>query len=939
MFALGANVILLVLLSYVLFLICITDKTRLRQYLIEGYKQGLDLTLLPDWEQVHVSKIFTPSISVADQNLGSYREMFYNGNELERRVFLLGEAGAGKTTFCKHLTDVWCDTKALPQFADQDVLKNFQYFFYVSCRFSDEKDTVLDMINNQLFDDVKMKEIAHYVLKNCPECCLILLDGADELTGSPTSESGRRADIAGLPGLADVEGCVILITSRPWRFHTLSTKTKKIFKCLKINGIKDLEDLTTRILQQLEEKHPKLSSWWFLRQVREKKMSELMKIPLILIIALESRVDDKSLHRSITLNYIHMIQSFITRSKGQAGWSDPESKIRRLIPNLDKLETKWELESNKLPDIFLRYESIQKFAGLLLCLGEIAFDLLLGKDEHSLVFSKQVLKKYPHINDVSVNVCLALGILSKTETTTRGIKKLDNYTFCHKTFQEFFSALWLASKYTNEKMKLYKCIRHVYDLYRYEMLITFLCELDQYTGKQFWIDIAEKEEIEEWVEWKRQDLQTLACKHMKKLRFKLNDQTSNQVHFCVPHLHIDEHTSNEDVILLCHVMEEYPCNVKSLYMVWRQFEQETLGIYRSTSSCCGLQSLTLKCLQSFSEHSDSLEFLQSVSEPSDSLSYPVLDLQKHNKLEKLELHETSIEGLLLPVEGARITSLTLDDVTMTHQGLEQLSGSLSSCSVLENLGLNELGCSEHSDCWCIPVLNLLKHNKLEKLKLLDLSVEGLLLAVEGARITSLTLYNITMAHLLLPDEGDRITTLNLDDVTMAHHGLEQMTGSLSSPSGLEYLYLDKVRCSEHSDSCCIPVLNLQKHNKLEKIELYHLSVEGLLLPVEGDRITSLHLDKITMTHHGLEQLSGSLSCSSGLEPLSLNELRCTEHADSCCFPALNLQKHTLENLLLENLSVKGLLLPMEGARIRSLYLVNVTIVHNGLEQLSGSLSA
>ena len=129
-----------------------------------------------------------------------------------------------------------------------DVLKNLQYFFYVSCRFPDEKDTVLDMINNKLFDDIKMKEIALYVLKNCPECCLILLDGADELTGSPTSETGRRGDIAGLPGLAGVKGCVILITSRPLRFHTLSKKTQKIFKCLKINGIKDLADLTTRIL-------------------------------------------------------------------------------------------------------------------------------------------------------------------------------------------------------------------------------------------------------------------------------------------------------------------------------------------------------------------------------------------------------------------------------------------------------------------------------------------------------------------------------------------------------------------------------------------------------------------------------------------------------------------------------------------------------------------
>ena len=354
--------------------------------------------------------------------------------------------------------------------------------------------------------------------------------------------------------------------------------------------------------------------------------------------------------------------------------------------------------------------------------------------------------------------------------------------------------------------------------------------------------------------------------------------------------------------------------------------------------------MTLKCLQSFSEysdseHSDSLEFLPSASEPSDSLSYPVLDLQKHNKLVKLELHEVSIEDLLLPVEGARITTLELDVVTMTHQGLEQLSGYLSSCSALENPGPNELGCREHSDCCCMPVLNLLKHNKLEKLKLQDSYFEGLLLSSEGARITTMELYNITMVHLLLPDKGDRITSLYLYDVTMDHHGLEQLSGSLLTSSGLEYLYLDKVRCSEHSDSCCILVLNLQKHNKLEKIELYHLSVEGLLLPVDLERTTSLKLENIAMTHHGLDQLSESLSSCSGLETLSLNELICTEHSDSCCFPVLNLHKHTLENLLLENLSVKGLLLPVEGARITTLYLDNVKMVHHGLEQLSGSLSA
>ena len=118
---------------------------------------------------------------------------------------------------------------------------------------------------------------------------------------------------------------------------------------------------------------------------------------------------------------------------------------------------------------------------------------------------------------------MTLGILSKTETTTRGIKKLDNYAFFHKTFQEFFTALWLASSYANEKPKLYKCIRNVYDLYRYEMMITFSFEFDPEAGKMFWIDLTEQLAIEEIMELENQALQRLVCKLTKNLRFSLKD--------------------------------------------------------------------------------------------------------------------------------------------------------------------------------------------------------------------------------------------------------------------------------------------------------------------------------------------------------------------------------------------------------------------------------
>ena len=1002
------------------------------------------MPLLPDWEQLHVSEIFTPSILVCDgakqnqeeeryRNLGTYKELFYNNGILQKRVVLLGEAGTGKTTFSKHLTDVWCESSTLPQFADVSVLKQFHYFFYVSCRFANKEESILDMITNQLFNDEKMLEVGMHVLKNHPEDCLVLIDGADELKGSPTLETGKRGDIDGLPSMAGVDGSVILITSRPWRFYALSKRTQDIFMRVKINGIEDVKELSYRILEQLEDPNPRQSSSKFLRQVREKDMDQLMEIPLILLIALGSWVDDHSLHKSMCINYINMLQTFIRRSKGQADWPSSENKLGRLSPNLNDIENKWELQSNELPGLLSKYKTIQRHAGLFLFLGHLAFDLLRRKNEQSLVFSKAEFKSYlreDEENNESISVCLALGILSKTETTTRGLKKMESFAFCHKTFQEFFAALWLASKYENEKSKLYECIKNVDDLFDYEMLIIFLCGIDPMAGKQMWLDLAENVEIpQERVEEAQvmlyfakpvhipegevEKVQELVCKCMKQQEFNRRDQASGQIFFCITNIQIKPNIPDEDVKLLRHVLEEYSCNVKSLHVVDENnvFGEKSVlreSLYRIMQHISSLRLFRLtithhdleQLLGSLSSYS-CLEklWLSKVkcSEQSHSCCLPVLDLQKHNKLKKLDLLSLSVEGLLLPVERDRFTSLWLFNVTMNHQYLEQLSGSLSSYSCLEKLWLSEVKCSEHSHSFCLPVLDLQKHNKLEELRLWNLSVKGLLLPVERDMLTLLSLTNVTMNHqyleqlsgslsscscleelwlsevkcseqshscclhvldlqkhnklkelylkdlsvegLLLPVERDRLTSLELTKITMNHQYLEQLSGSLSSCSCLEKLYLNKVKCSEQSHSCCLPVLDLQKHNKLEKLKLCNLSVKCLLLPVERDRLTLLWLFNVTMNHQYLEQLSGSLSSYSCLENLHLSKVKCSEQSHSCCLPVLDLQKHNkLEILSLWNLSVKGLLLPVERDRLLLLWLDNVTMNHRGLEQLAGSLS-
>ena len=884
----------------------ISDKAGLRQYLIEGYKDKLETTLLPDWEQLHVSEIFTPSLLVANErkgeqkeeefiNLGTYREMFYHDGKLQRRVILLGEAGCGKTTFAKHLTNVWFEKATPPQFSDVDRIKQFQYVFYVSFRFAEENETIMDMITSQLFDDEKMKNVAQYVLKHFSDDCLIVLDGVDEWRAPPSYETGRRGDLTGLPGLDGVENCVFFMTSRPWRFDTMPSKTRNLFRHLKIDGIKNVEKLAEQILHKLADPDPVNSSRIFLRQVWDKNMDGLMKIPLILVIVLGGWVENKSLHKSICINYINMIQSFIRRSKGQAGWPSSESKLGKLIPNIDKLETEWGQKSNELPTILTQYKVIQRYAGLLLSVGQLAFDLLLGTGEQkqSLVFSKAKLKEYLQAddeNDESIYVCLAFGIISKTETTFRGLKKLESYAFYHKTFQEFFAALWLASKYQTEKNKLYQCIKTVKDLQEFEMLIQFLCGFDPVIGKKMWLDVVEEMEMKH--QWEQDEVQDLACTLMKKLEVDLKDQMSNQIYFCIPHIRIHDYMPDENIMLLYHVMEEYYSNVKSVdvscYMKSQQ--QVVQNICKSIPYYSGLRKLT---------HAD---------------SSTVLDLQKHNKLEKLELCGISVEGL--PVEGATITSLKLFSVGMTNQGMKQLEKSISTFSNLEILRVHFLSCIDN-DSVCVPVLDLQKHNKLKELELEDISVEGLLLPVEGASITSLKLENITMTH----------------------HGLEQLAESLSFCTSLLNVDLWTVICSVHALGICIPVIDLRQHNKLERLDLMNISVEGLLLPVEGATFRSLRLHHVTMTHHGLEQLAESLLSCISLLKVDLSIVRCSEHAGGTFIPVIDLRQHNkLDTLWLRDMSVEGLLLPGEGATITSLNLYYVTMTHHGLEQLLDNMT-
>ena len=830
-----------------------------------AYKDHLQVTPLSDWASLNVPEIFTPVVLLGEkrQTLVSYKDLFYKEGVLQKKIILLGKAGTGKTTFCKHLADIWCNPTSKRQFDDVDVLQQFQFLFYVSFRFAEKHETVLEMIRNQLFDDEEIQAIACHVLKHNSDSCLILMDGFDELQRQTLAKTGKRGDITGFPSLTGVQDCILLVTSRPWKYYSLPKEDQRIFSTMELDGIKDNEELIEVILTKLEEPDPAKSCSHFKAQIKNNNMTEIMKSPLMLIFAIDVWESERSLPKSICINFIKIIKSFVRRY---------QTKREEVITEstevfVKKLVDKYSESAKLLPNILSNYEFVQMHAGLFLFLGHLASDFLLGEENQSLVFQKEVCKRYNiKENDGSLKLCLDLGILTKLESTMRGIKRTESFQFCHKMFQEFFAALWLSRKYTEEdsQEKWYlHCIETEDDLLNHGVLIQFMCGLNPELGSDFWKYIAQKNMIQ----FKYLDsvflVQNLILRAVKEAHYCC-DTKREQLYYCMSYVRIDNRTSDEDVSLLCKMIQNSSTYLKSLEMEYVKMSYSQYHCLLSSFSCAtDLTTLTLR----------NISCQTNVS--SDCL--PVLYLHKNHKLRKLELDNIPISSLLSPSqEQSELRYLYLFNLVLSHDNLVQLCSSLSSLTGLHQLKLTNISCSDDTHRHC--------------------------------SIDELSLNKISISHKLY-----------LDNLVLSHDNLVQLCSSLSSLTDLCEVELTNISCSDNSLNLCLPVLDLHRHCSIKELLLNKISISGLLLPSqEESRLRYLYLDNLVLSHDNLVQLCSSLSSLTGLLRLKLTNISCSDNSLNLGLPDLDLQRHDrLRRLTLNKISISGLQLPnQEQSKLR-----------------------
>ncbi|XP_053378860.1 uncharacterized protein LOC123526246 [Mercenaria mercenaria] len=409
------------------------------------------------------------------KDVSSLEDIFVKtkGKDLYRNICLTSPPGTGKTSFAKHMALAWCQAhnpeKAHDTYfskTDQEFMRLFEFLFLISLRDARQecdqdamiKTLVLSQLDqNHLYTDTLLQDVLH------KERCLVLMDGLDEWRHPKPASKFCELGKSDFPHTKVRPVCTTLTTSRPWTLNSVRNCGADIDQRLEIQGLgkESSKRLVCKVLAYLNKKNvhkQNTSDETFFNMLSSKGLQKFESNPVILMQLLCLWYEGTDLGESQCEIYSNMLELLFRRAECTKHF-----------------RTKGK-QTMKLPNCFARNPLCKKSAKLLLSLGKLAFATLFrGKGESVYVFDRAVARE--QLQDQDVQKCLEVGILSQSEEQGKITSENIKLSFLHKTFQEFFAALSIASKNKMTKDDE-KCMfeKHdsVRDLLQLDVILVFL---------------------------------------------------------------------------------------------------------------------------------------------------------------------------------------------------------------------------------------------------------------------------------------------------------------------------------------------------------------------------------------------------------------------------------------------------------------------------------
>lgn len=397
------------------------------------------------------------------------RETFSQNGEVGKVVFLNGERGMGKTTFCKKILSSWChvetcrrkpdaeevlppkekrklsDTAERWQKVDdtfKDIAKKYSYVFYVSLRYVKKEGNVEDMIVDQLLEG-KHEAAFRYVVENETEKCLYLVDGLDEWTPDVLDYTQASFCFSGLP--TRICQCTTIFTTRPWTMTNIWRQPRPTNVELKLSGL-DLElsqwlrdkvchtiDVTenTSVIYLRQPTQNGAEKDEFMNKILKTIKSGFCRSTCPMDFKFESAVHHKTgkLHHSSTEIYCDILEWNL---KGCIGDRE-EQEIQITENQTDSAYLRY-------PDKLLKRNTCRKMRIFVTKLAEFCFNFLgkpITKPERGFVDVGMTSEE--------IDICSKFGLRYVDEPETPFTKTRElSITEIHTSFQEFLAAVYIT---------------------------------------------------------------------------------------------------------------------------------------------------------------------------------------------------------------------------------------------------------------------------------------------------------------------------------------------------------------------------------------------------------------------------------------------------------------------------------------------------------------
>ncbi|XP_053374154.1 uncharacterized protein LOC123532488 [Mercenaria mercenaria] len=766
-----------------------------------------------------------------------YRDLFYTDDKRNKRIFVVGDVGTGKSSFCKMMIQNWCSSMTKRKKIDEpgiinedDVVQGvecntsnmnqFDFLFYIPLPEmpKDIYDTV-DMIKSQYNN---YRTVVDDIFTNDSERILILADGLDEWT---PFKSSRRLLLHGIPTSSLAGDSTILITSRPSSHGILNLKSSEYDLKVALLGLEgsSVQPMIEKYMKLINKKSDVAA---FNHTLSNLPFEDIWKAPMLLQQIIWLYCNNHNIGQSRSSVYLHIVNAVL-------GWEHERSGV---YPTLQSNH----FENLPLPNSFDKYSRCQENRELLLLIGKIANDALIQKADSvsSLVFGRNKLKQLGLSAD-DISTVMRTGILTEINCADPTYEK-SQLSFIHTSYVEFFAALYICSCYLSKTSNAHFS----------GTPLTILEDLIAVTPETSVDEILRLENVLIMMCGLVQGLTEHVCELLYKVT---QSDNSEEIAFVIQDLIFDclsEHNSVDHKNAVKFKLRHLFFDERFLHNTSRLMKLCLSGLVLNSIEMCELShlefshkqflSLLLSLPQAISLRTLELRFIKCTENECEGHAF---DFTHHKELKDIKVlySRISVSG----INTSSLQSCEISDCELSHEQCSLLLSCLGQALSLRTLKIEQIKCTK--DKCEGHAIDLTNHKELHTIELSRIKI-----SVSGINPTCLQSFKIS-------------------DCELSHGECSLLSLCLAQSVSLQTLEIKDINCTK--GKCEGHSIDLTNHKELQSITLSKSKIS-----VSGINHTCLQSCKISdcgLSHEQCSLLSSCLSQAVSLQNLKIRHIRCT----------------------------------------------------------------